>query len=108
MNDAELLRYNRQLMLPEIDIDGQEKLLNSTVLIIGMGGLGSPVALYLAAAGVGHLILADDDHVDLSNLQRQIAHTTDRIGQLKVDSAEASILSLNPGTRVTKISQRLD
>lgn len=108
MNDAELLRYNRQLMLPEIDIDGQEKLLNSSVLIIGMGGLGSPVALYLAAAGVGHLILADDDHVDLSNLQRQIAHTTDRIGQLKVDSAEASILSLNPGTRVTKISQRLD
>ena len=87
MNDTDLLRYNRQLMLPEIDISGQEKLLESTVLIMGMGGLGSPVALYLAAAGVGHLIIADDDYVELSNLQRQIAHTTERLGQLKVDSA---------------------
>ncbi len=108
MNDTELLRYNRQLMLPEIDISGQEKLLESTVLIIGMGGLGSPVALYLAAAGVGHLIIADDDYVELSNLQRQIAHTTERLGQLKVDSAEVSILALNPAIKVTKISQRLD
>ena len=108
MNDAELLRYNRQLMLPEIDISGQEKLLKSTVLIVGMGGLGSPVALYLAAAGVGHLIIADDDYVELSNLQRQIAHATERLGQLKVDSAEVSISALNPDIKVTKISQRLD
>lgn len=107
MNDTELLRYNRQIMLPDIDIAGQERLLASKVLIIGLGGLGSPVALYLAAAGVGHLILADDDQVDLSNLQRQIAHGTNNIGQLKVDSAAESLLSLNPGINITKISQRL-
>jgi molybdopterin/thiamine biosynthesis adenylyltransferase len=107
MNDTELLRYNRQIMLPDIDIEGQERLLASTALIIGLGGLGSPVALYLAAAGVGHLILADDDQVDLSNLQRQIAHGTSNIGQLKVDSAAESLLSLNPGIRISKISQRL-
>jgi len=107
MNDQDLLRYSRQIMLPEIDIAGQTKLLNSTALIIGLGGLGCPVALYLAAAGVGTLILADDDAVELSNLQRQIAHGTADIGQLKVASAASSIDDLNPTTRVETITTRL-
>lgn len=106
MNDEELLRYNRQIMLPEIDIAGQEKLNQANVLIIGLGGLGCPVALYLAAAGIGHLILADDDTVDLSNLQRQIAHHTGDIGQLKVESAANKIRDLNPGTRITTVTSR--
>ena len=108
MNDEELLRYSRQIMLPEIEIDGQEKLLNSRVLIVGLGGLGCPVAMYLAAAGVGHLVLADFDVVDLSNLQRQIAHTTAGVGQLKVASAKQTISALNPNIEVTCIDQRLD
>ncbi len=108
MNDDALLRYSRQIMLPEIEIAGQEKLLSARVLIAGLGGLGSPVALYLAAAGVGHLVLADFDVVDLSNLQRQIAHSTDRIGQLKADSAAESIHAINPGTRLETITTRLD
>ncbi|MFT6516711.1 MAG: adenylyltransferase/sulfurtransferase, partial [Candidatus Azotimanducaceae bacterium] len=107
MNDQDLLRYNRQIMLPEIDIAGQEKLQASTALIIGLGGLGCPVALYLAAAGVGTLILADDDTVELSNLQRQIAHGTTDIGRLKVDSAADRIKDLNPTTRVETIAIRL-
>jgi adenylyltransferase/sulfurtransferase len=107
MNDQELLRYNRHIMLPEIDIAGQEKMLNSTALIVGLGGLGCPVALYLAAAGVGTLILADDDAVELSNLQRQIAHGTADIGQFKVDSAARSVHELNPTTRVETITTRL-
>ena len=96
MNDDELLRYSRQIMLPEVDIDGQEKLCDARVLIIGLGGLGCPVAMYLAAAGVGTLVLADYDHVDLSNLQRQIAHTSDRVGESKVASAAQTIAALNP------------
>lgn len=108
MKDLQLLRYSRQIMLPDVDIDGQEKLLAATVLIIGLGGLGSPVSMYLAAAGLGHLILADFDSVDLSNLQRQIAHTTDRIGQLKIDSAAQSIRNLNPDTKITCINTILD
>ena len=108
MNDEELLRYSRQIMLPEIEIDGQEKLLNSRVLIVGLGGLGCPVAMYLAAAGVGHLVLADFDVVDLSNLQRQIAHTTAGVGQLKVASAKQTISALNPNVEVTCIDQHLD
>jgi molybdopterin-synthase adenylyltransferase len=108
MNDQQLLRYSRQIMLPDVDLDGQEKLLAARVLIIGLGGLGSPVAMYLAAAGVGHLVLADFDSVDLSNLQRQIAHTTDRIGQLKVESAAQTIRALNPDVQITCVTQVLD
>lgn len=108
MNDDQLLRYSRQIMLPDLDIAGQEKLLAARVLLIGMGGLGSPVALYLAAAGVGHLVLADFDAVDLSNLQRQVAHHTDDIGRLKVDSAKDSIAAINPGVAVTTLACRLD
>lgn len=108
MNDQQLLRYSRQIMLPDIDIEGQEKLLAARVLIIGLGGLGSPVAMYLAAAGVGHLILADFDRVDLSNLQRQIAHTTDRIGQTKVESAAQALHALNPDIKITCLEQALD
>ncbi len=108
MEDEELLRYSRQIMLPDIEIEGQEKLLAASVLIIGMGGLGCPIALYLAAAGVGHLLLADDDEVDLSNLQRQIAHGTSDIGRSKVESARDSILGLNPNTKVTLFKERFD
>ena len=107
MNDEELLRYSRQIMLPEIEIAGQEKLLAASVLIIGLGGLGCPVAMYLAAAGVGHLILADFDQVDLSNLQRQIAHTTASIGESKVSSAARSITALNPNTKLTLLDEKM-
>jgi molybdopterin-synthase adenylyltransferase len=107
MNDQQLLRYSRHIMLPEVDLDGQEKLLSATVLVVGLGGLGSPVAMYLAAAGVGHLMLADFDRVDLSNLQRQIAHTTARIGQSKVHSAEQMLRDLNPDTKITCIAEQL-
>ena len=107
MNDHQLLRYSRQIMLPAIDIEGQERLLNSRVLIIGMGGLGSPAGLYLAAAGVGHMVICDFDDVDLSNLQRQIAHTTDDIGLSKVESAKKSFLAINPLINITAINQKL-
>jgi len=108
MNDSELLRYSRQIMLPEIDIAGQEKLLGSSALIIGLGGLGSPAAIYLASAGVGRLVLNDHDEVDLSNLQRQIVHRNDTIGQPKVASAARSLLQLNPGTRIETVDHRLE
>jgi len=108
MNDQQLLRYSRQIMLDDIDIEGQEKLLAARVLIVGLGGLGSPVAMYLAAAGVGHLVLADFDSVDLSNLQRQIAHTTDRIGQSKVESAARTLRALNPDVKITSVTEVLD
>ena len=101
MNDQELLRYSKQIMLPQIDIEGQQKINNSTMLIIGMGGLGSPTALYLAAAGVGHIVIADFDQVELSNLQRQIIHSTSDIGDDKVNSAKAKLLELNPNITVT-------
>ena len=101
MNDQELLRYSKQIMLPQIDAGGQQKIIDSTMLIIGMGGLGSPTALYLAAAGVGHLIIADFDQVELSNLQRQIIHRTEDIGDDKVNSAKAKLLELNPNITVT-------
>lgn len=108
MNDEQLLRYSRQIMLPQIDVVGQEKLLQSTALIVGMGGLGSPVAMYLAASGVGHLLIVDHDRVDLTNLQRQIIHTTDDINEQKVISAKRNLLKLNPQIRVTAIAEKLD
>ncbi|MGQ9425825.1 molybdopterin-synthase adenylyltransferase MoeB [Gilvimarinus sp. F26214L] len=108
MKDEELLRYSRQILLPELDVDGQEKLLQSRVLIVGMGGLGSPVAMYLAAAGVGTLSIADFDSVELSNLQRQIIHNTASLGISKVDSATKTLAALNPDTRVLPIEGRLN
>lgn len=108
MNDEQLLRYSRQIMLPDVDIDGQEKLLSARVLIIGLGGLGSPVAMYLAAAGVGQLVLADFDAVDLTNLQRQIAHTTARIGMNKSASAAQALRELNPDVQIECIEHLLD
>ena len=108
MNDEQLLRYSRQIMLPAIDIEGQSKLLSSTVLIIGMGGLGSPAAMYLASAGVGKLVLCDDDVVDLSNLQRQIVHRTADIGKAKTESAKKTLLALNPDVVIDTIAKRLD
>jgi sulfur-carrier protein adenylyltransferase/sulfurtransferase len=101
-------RYSRHLLVPEIGLEGQTKLLESKVLLLGAGGLGSPTALYLAAAGVGTLGIVDDDEVDLSNLQRQVIHTTDRIGTPKVDSAEESIKAINPDVNVVKYKTRLD
>lgn len=108
MNDEQLLRYSRQILLPQIDVEGQERLLAARVLIIGLGGLGSPVALYLAAAGVGHLVLVDHDRVEISNLQRQIIHTQASLGLTKVESAAATIRALNPDTKVEAIPERLD
>ncbi|MGZ8649935.1 MAG: ThiF family adenylyltransferase, partial [Solirubrobacteraceae bacterium] len=101
-------RYSRHLLVPEIGLEGQTKLLDAKVLLLGAGGLGSPTALYLAAAGVGTLGVVDDDDVDLSNLQRQVIHTTDRIGVPKVDSAEQSITAINPDVNVVKYKRRLD
>ncbi len=100
-------RYSRHLLLPEVGIEGQQKLLDAKVLLLGAGGLGSPTALYLAAAGVGTLGIVDDDVVDLSNLQRQVIHSTDRIGVPKVDSAEETIKALNPDVNVQKYAVRL-
>jgi len=108
MNDQDLLRYSRQIMLPQIGIDGQQTLLDSTMLLIGMGGLGSPSALYLAAAGVGHLIIADFDKVEISNLQRQIIHHTDDIGKYKVDSAKNKMLAINPDIKITTVKDLND
>jgi molybdopterin/thiamine biosynthesis adenylyltransferase/rhodanese-related sulfurtransferase len=101
-------RYSRHFLLPEIGEDGQRKLLDAKVLLLGAGGLGSPTALYLAAAGVGTLGIVDDDVVDVSNLQRQVIHTTDRVGVPKVDSAEESIKAINPDVDVVKYQERLD
>ena len=108
MNDEQLLRYSRQIMLPQWDIAGQEAALAARVLIIGLGGLGSPAALYLAAAGVGHLVLNDHDHVDLSNLQRQIIHTTDDIGTSKTQSAKNSLKAINPDIKISCFDKKLD
>lgn len=108
MRDEQLLRYSRQIMLPAFDIEGQTRLLQSTVLIVGMGGLGSPVAMYLAAAGVGHLILVDDDVVEISNLQRQLVHRETSVGDSKVESARQTLLALNSEVRITTVNQRVD
>ena len=108
MNDAQLLRYSRHILLNELGIDGQEKLLAAHALVIGAGGLGSPVSLYLGSAGVGHITVVDHDHVDATNLQRQIAHTLDRVGQFKAESVRTAIAQINPDVRVTPITQRAD
>jgi len=108
MNDDQLLRYARHILLDEFGIEGQERLSAARVLIVGAGGLGSPAALYLAAAGVGELVLADDDEVDLSNLQRQILHGNDSVGMPKAESGKRSLAALNPEVRVVPLVQRLD
>ncbi|MDR1349504.1 MAG: molybdopterin-synthase adenylyltransferase MoeB [Zoogloeaceae bacterium] len=108
MNDAQLLRYSRHILLDELGIEGQTRFLQSHALIIGAGGLGSPAALYLAAAGVGILTLADGDRVDASNLQRQILHTEARIGQWKTDSGLAALTARNPEIQVIALHERLE
>jgi len=107
MNDDQLLRYARHILLDELGIEGQEKLLAARVLIVGAGGLGSPAALYLAAAGVGHLLLADDDKVEISNLQRQILHTSATIGHYKSQSGRQALHALNPTIHVQAVTHRL-
>ncbi len=108
MNEEQQDRYSRHINLADIGADGQQKLLDSTALIVGLGGLGSPVAMYLAAAGVGHLIFADFDVVELSNLQRQVAHKTDAIGELKTHSARNTCLAMNPDLKIETIDEVLD
>ncbi len=106
MDDQQLLRYSRHLLLDDIGVEGQEKLLAAHALVLGAGGLGSPVALYLGSAGVGRITVIDDDMVDLSNLQRQIMHTEARVGQPKAASARAAVAALNPGVEVRAIARR--
>lgn len=108
MNDQQLLRYSRHILLDEVGIEGQERVLASHALIIGAGGLGSPAALYLAASGVGHITLVDDDEVDLTNLQRQIMHTTARVGMAKVESGREAMRQMNPEIVVTALRERAD
>jgi molybdopterin-synthase adenylyltransferase len=108
MNDDQLLRYSRHIMLNEIGIEGQEKLLSSSAIIIGAGGLGSPVALYLGSAGIGKITIIDNDVVDMTNLQRQIAHNMARVGMNKALSASESIASINPEVSVHCITERAD
>ena len=107
LSDEQLLRYSRQIMLPQVDIAGQQRLLGSSALIIGVGGLGAPVALYLSACGVGKIVLVDDDRVELKNLQRQIIYNTRQVGTPKVESAERVIGSLNPEVSVRAVAERL-
>ncbi|HWT72394.1 MAG TPA: molybdopterin-synthase adenylyltransferase MoeB [Oxalicibacterium sp.] len=107
MNDQQLLRYSRHILLDELDIAGQEKLLAAHALIIGAGGLGSPAAFYLASAGIGKITLVDDDTVDLTNLQRQILHTTERVGQPKVASGKATLAQINPEIEVVAVQERM-
>ncbi len=108
VNDEQLLRYSRHILLPEIGVEGQEKLLAAHALVIGAGGLGSPAALYLASAGVGTITLADGDAVDLTNLQRQILHTTAAVGRPKAASGRDTLARLNPEVRVVALEERLD
>jgi molybdopterin/thiamine biosynthesis adenylyltransferase len=108
MTDEELLRWSRHILLDELGIEGQERIRRARALVIGAGGLGSPVALYLGSAGIGRLTLVDDDAVDLTNLQRQVAHTHDRIGQPKVESARAAVLAIAPALDVVAIARRAD
>jgi molybdopterin-synthase adenylyltransferase len=108
MNDQQLLRYSRHILLQEIGIEGQEKLIGAHALIIGAGGLGSPAALFLAASGVGTLTICDNDTVDLTNLQRQIMHRTASIGMNKVDSARATLAEINPEVHVNNLKERVE
>ena len=108
MNDEQLLRYSRHILLDEVGIEGQERLLASHALVIGAGGLGSPVALYLASAGVGHITLVDHDAVDATNLQRQVAHTLARVGRPKAESAREAMSAINPDPQITTVLQRAD
>jgi len=108
MDDTQLLRYSRHILLNELGFDGQEKLLGSHALVIGAGGLGSPVALYLGSAGVGRITVVDHDQVDATNLQRQIAHTLDRVGQFKAESVRTAIAQINPDVTVDAVTQRAD
>ena len=107
MNDEQLLRYSRHILLDEIGIEGQTRIINAHALIIGAGGLGSPAALYLASAGIGRITLADGDTVDLTNLQRQIIHTQERIGQAKALSGKIALAQINPEVIVEPLTQRL-
>src|SRR3954463_7795941 len=107
MNDNQLLRYSRHILLDEIGIEGQGKLLAAHALIIGTGGLGSPAAFYLASAGIGKITLVDNDTVDLTNLQRQILHTTERVGQPKAQSGRQTLLQINPGIEVAALTERV-
>jgi molybdopterin/thiamine biosynthesis adenylyltransferase len=108
MNDTQLLRYSRHILLDEIGIEGQQRLLDAHALVIGAGGLGSPVALYLGTAGVGRITIVDHDSVDLTNLQRQIAHNLARVGTPKASSAQASIAAINPDVQVLPLIERAD
>ena len=108
MNDDQLLRYSRHILLDELGIEGQQRLLAAHALLIGAGGLGSPVALYLATAGVGTITIVDDDTVDLTNLQRQIVHDTSRIGRPKAESAAQTLHAINPEVRVNALCERAD
>lgn len=108
MNDQQLLRYSRHILLPHLEYEGQQKLLDSRVMIVGLGGLGSPVALYLAASGIGRLLLVDDDEVELTNLQRQIVHRRASVGQLKTDSAASTLRDLNDEIEIECLAMRPD
>ena len=108
MNDEQLLRYSRHILLDEIGVEAQSRLLAASALIVGAGGLGSPAAMYLASAGVGRIVLADDDAVDLTNLQRQILHRQDAIGLPKVESGRRTLAALNPDIAVQPLAMRLD
>ena len=107
MDDSQLLRYSRHILLPEIGVEGQQRLIDARVLVVGVGGLGSPAAMYLAAAGVGTLVLADGDIVDLTNLQRQLAHSTGSVGMPKVESARDTLARLNPEITIECIAEKL-
>lgn len=108
MNDLQLLRYSRHILLPQIGVEGQERIVGARALVIGAGGLGSPAAYYLASAGIGTLVLADGDEVDLTNLQRQILHRTDAIGWPKAESGRRTLLDINPECRVVAVTERLE
>ena len=108
LSDQALSRYSRHILLPQIGIEGQEKLLKARVLVVGLGGLGSSAAMYLAASGVGHMLIADYDHVDLSNLQRQLIHNTESIDMHKTESAQRTLRRLNPDIKITPIDQKMD